>query len=115
MCILTALDMFNFRCFKIFRLGIQQVTVHQPLVRRNTAHNASTFPAVSSTYRISSNRSRALNTSWASNTGRRSDVIVLVEAGDLNTSRALNISREVVVYILIESDRYALSARHGTI
>ena len=32
-------------------------------------------------YRISSNRSRALNTSRASNTGRGSDVIVLIEAG----------------------------------
>ena len=32
-------------------------------------------------YRISSNRSRALNTSRASNTGRGADVIVLIEAG----------------------------------
>jgi len=33
------------------------------------------------TYHISSNRSRALNTSRASNTGQGSDVIVLIEAG----------------------------------
>ena len=32
-------------------------------------------------YRISSNRSRALNTSRTSNTGRGSGIIVLIEAG----------------------------------
>ena len=32
-------------------------------------------------YRISSNRSRALNTNRASNTGRGSNVVVLIEAG----------------------------------